>query len=300
MNPRLVYLYLFTAISAWGSMYVVSKFVLAAVPSFTVLFIRYLLAGAALLLLLGRSKHPPIEKKDYKYIFLVGFLGYFLSTGAQLLGTSLTDASLAALINSLNPIFIMLFAVPVLHEKLTLYKGISVLTSLAGVYIIIGGAGEGGRLIGSLVSLFSVVTWSLTSVALRQVMQKYNPLLITAYGMLVAIVCSLPVALLELSNAPQARQALFDPAIIGGLIYIGLICTALAHFLWNKSLSIIEAGSCALFYPLQPLTAAFLGFLFLDEKLTFAFFSGGGLIVSGILFSVLAPVYLHRSQHASS
>lgn len=297
----LVYIYLITAIAAWGSMYVVSKCILAVVPAFTVLFIRYALAAAALLLLLGRNKRQQLERQDYKYILLIGFGGYFLSTGAQLLGTSLANASQAALINSLNPIFIMLFAVPVLKEKITLHKLVSVLASIAGVYIIIGGAGENGELTGILISLFSVVTWSLTSVTLRQVMQKYHPLLITTYGMLIALACSLPVAVFELANAPQARQTLLHPGILCGLIYIGLVCTALAHMLWNKSLSMIEAGRCALFYPLQPLIATLFGVLFLDEKLTLSFIAGGALILGGILVSVLAPAYpLAKPHHISS
>jgi drug/metabolite transporter (DMT)-like permease len=299
MKPQsLVYLFLITAIAAWGSMYVVSKYILAVIPSFTVLFIRYLLAGTVLWLLLRRSKPQKIERQDYKYILLVGFLGYFLSTGAQLLGTSLSNASLAALINSLNPIFIMIFAVPVLNEKITLDKLVSVLASIAGVYIIIGGAGEGGEVTGILISLFSVVTWSLTSVMLRHVMQKYDPLTVTTYGMLVAMLCALPVAAFELSNAPQALQALRDPGILSGLAYIGIICTAVAHTLWNKSLSMIEAGSCALFYPLQPMTATFLGFLFLDEKLTVSFATGSVLILAGILFSVIVPWHSSKAAHS--
>lgn len=288
-NNYLVYLYLTIALTAWGSMYVVSKYILELVPSFTVLFIRYFLSGTILLLFLKlrRTKPQKIERRDYKYILLIGIVGYFLSTGAQLLGTHLSSASLSSLINALNPIFIIIFAVPILKEKITLQKIVSVIATIVGVYIILGGPGQSGEGLGIVISFFSVVTWSLTSVVLRHVMQKYDTLIITTCGILVAVVCSLPIAAIELAAYPQALQALLDPYIICGLLYIGLICTAMAHMLWNKSLSMMEAGKCALFYPLQPMVSALLGVLFLNEKLDLSFVTGAAFILGGIIFSVV-------------
>lgn len=71
------------------------------------------------------------------------------------------------------------------------------------------------------------------------------------------------------------------------LIYIGVVCTALAHFTWNKSLSMIEAGSCSLFYPIQPMMSVFLGWLFLEEKININFVIGAALIIAGVLISVI-------------
>jgi Predicted permeases len=289
-SKSIVYLFLIIAIAAWGSLYVVSKYILGLVPTFTVLFFRYLVSAIALLILLRfrRSKPQKIARRDYKYIVLLGFLGYFLSTGAQLLGTKLSNASLASLINSLNPIFIIIFAIPILKEKITLSKVISVIAAIVGVYIIIGGVGKGGAVIGILVSFFSVVTWSLISVMLRHVTQKYDPLTVTTYGMVVAAICALPVSVVELSAMPHAVQALLNPLVVCWLVYIGVVCTALAHLLWNKSLSMIEAGKCALFYPLQPMVSALLGILFLHEIIRLSFIIGAAFILGGVIFSVFA------------
>lgn len=83
------------ATSAWGSLYVVSKVVLDTVPPFTLLLFRYLVAAAALLILLKTRKPERIERKDYKFLFFIGFVGYFLSVGAQFVGTKMSGASLA-------------------------------------------------------------------------------------------------------------------------------------------------------------------------------------------------------------
>ena len=100
------YLYLVTTFMLWGSLYVVSQFVLGKIPTFTVAMFRYLIAFMALSLISLKSEKEKIEKSDYKYFFIMGFIGYFISVDCQLLGTKIAGGSMASLINSLNPIII--------------------------------------------------------------------------------------------------------------------------------------------------------------------------------------------------
>jgi drug/metabolite transporter (DMT)-like permease len=295
INKKLAYLFLMITVCAWGSLYVVGKFVLGYVPPFTVLFIRYLIASIFLIVFLKRSKPKKIERKDYKYIFFIGAVGYFLGIGSQMVGMKLANASLASLINSTNPSFIILFAVPILKEKITLNKIVSVTAAVIGVCIIIGNVGRGGQILGILASILSVTAWSLMSVMVRRVAQKYDPLAITTYGILIALFCTLPVSAFEL--AATKNVVIFKPSVILALLYMGIVCTALAHMLWNRSLSMIEAGNCALFYPLQPMVSVLLGFLFLGESISLTFVIGAVLILGGVLFSVAngrAPI---KSEH---
>lgn len=219
-------------------------------------------------------------------MFFIGFIGYFLSIGAQLLGRKLSNASLSSLVNSTNPIFIIIFAILILKEKLTFQKVICVISALTGTYIILGGGSSNGQILGILLSIISVISWSLMTVTVRKITQKYNPIQITTYGIIIAAICSFPFSTYELMVTPDVE--LFNPIVIGSLLYIGLICTALSHLLWNKSLSMIEAGNCSLFYPLQPMISVLLGFVFLGEKITLNFAIGAVLIIGGILFSVIA------------
>lgn len=225
-NKKMAYLYLIITFCAWGSLYVVGKFALGKVPVVTVLFLRYLIAGVALFLVNGKSKIKKIERQDFKYIFLVGFVGYFLSVGAQLIGIKLSNASIASLVNAMNPVTIMFFAAIILKEKLT----------------------------------------------------------ITIFGMFIAAACTFPVSICELIVTPNVQ---FNGSVIISLLYMGIVCTALAYVFWNKSLSMIEAGTCSLFYPVQPMVSAMLGMLFLGEKINANFIFGAILIIGGVLFSII-------------
>lgn len=285
-NKRLAYLYLIITTSAWGSLYVVSKFVLASIPPVTVLFFRYLIATVLLLGILKINKRDVIEKKDYKYIFFIGFMGYFISISAQMIGTKLANASTASLINSMNPVFIIAFAVPILKEKITLNKVVAVIASVAGAYIIIGGAGKSGALLGIAFSIISVIAWSLMSVMVRRITQKYDAITVTTYAIIIAMIFSAPASAIELMNTSHGK--IFTVPNLICLLYMGIICTGISHLLWNKSLSMIEAGKCSLFYPVQPMVSVFLGFVFLGESINTRFIIGALLIISGIIFSIFA------------
>jgi drug/metabolite transporter (DMT)-like permease len=292
-DKKRAYLYLLLTFFGWGSLYVVSKFVLGKIPVITIAFLRYVVAGSVLAIMLKQRKLTKIQKQDYKYIFLIGFLGYFVAIALQLLGTKLSSASLSSLVNSTNPIVIMLLAVVILKEKLTAKKEVCSLLAMVGVYIIVGGAGEGGQTLGVIISTASVIIWSWVSVMVRKITQKYDVLQVTTYGMITAIFCTLPFTVWELSVTPDVN---FDTGAILSILYIGLISTAMSHFLWNKSLSMLEAGTCSLFYPLQPLIAVLLGCVFLGESISFNFMLGAVLIIGGVIFSMLEKPEIRRAE----
>lgn len=282
------YGYLILTFVLWGSLYVVSKYILGKLPTFTISFLRFSIAFAVLTVTQKRNVRP-VEKRDIPYLFLLGIGGYFVAVGAQLLGTKYAGASMASLLNSLNPVTMTLFAALILHEPLTKGKAAGIALALAGVYVILGGGGAKSPA-GIGLSLFSVLFWSLVSVLMRRVTQKYDAISVTRYGVGIAALCYLPVCLWEITETGGIH--LDGPAILS-LLYMGVICTGGAYYLWNKSLSLLDASTCSAFYPVQPLVSAGLGMLFLGEKTGMGFWIGALLIVAGIFVNLFGNGLLH-------
>lgn len=276
------YLCLLVTFTLWGSLYVVSKYVLGKMPTFTISFLRFTLAFLALTAF-GKKDTVKIEKQDYKYILLIGAVGYFVAVGAQFLGTKYAGASMASLINSLNPVTMTLFGTLILHEAMTLRKVVGIVLALTGVYAIIGAGGADVSIPGVCLSLFSVLLWSFVSVMTRRLTKKYGSIKVTRYGAGIAAVCYLPVCLGEIAGGEPVQ---FDITCILSLLYMGVICTGVAYFLWNKSLSILEAGTCSAFYPVQPLVSTVLGVVLLHETVGLSFVMGAVLIVAGVLINL--------------
>lgn len=281
-QKRLGYTCLVITFIIWGSLYVVAKYALAVVPPVTVLLVRYLLSVVLLFFIVRRRGMKKIDRADWKYFVIIGGVGYFTSIACQLMGTHLLDASLASLINALNPVFIPLMAALFLKERISPRRIIGIAVSVAGVYIILGGGGGSFSLAGLAASLLSVFFWSLSSVTVRKVSGRYDPIQIALVGMAIALFFNIPAAIWELSVEPCSFTV---PAVLS-LLYLAVVCTALAHTLWNKSLQLLSAGTCSMLYPLQPLTSAVMGVVLLHEQITAGFIAGALVISAGILIAV--------------
>lgn len=203
-----------------------------------------------------------------------------------MLGNYYCDASLASLINSTNPVVIVALAIPILKEKATAHKMVAIAITVIGAAIIVGNVKGGSAMLGVILSIGAVLTWSLASVLVRFVSRKYNSITITVYGMTMAMVLAIPASIYQLIKA-GTTWSMITPGVVATVLYIGIVCTAVALLFWNKALSMIDAATCSLFYPLQPVVSTILGVLLLGEKITANFILGGLLIGGAIIYAIL-------------
>ncbi|NGQ97032.1 EamA family transporter [Brevibacillus sp. SYP-B805] len=272
------------AASIWGGMYVASKYVLDYLPPFTLLWLRYAIAVLVLGVTMIATKRHRVEKGDWRLFAGIGFVGYFLSVGTQFIGTKLSDAHTGSLITATTPVFVLLFARLWLKEALTVRKLVALVVAFIGIVIVIGRDAQGeSSLAGSLFLVVAAATWALLSVLAKRGADRYPPLTITTYALLWAVLFTLPAMLWELSVAAVSPTVWTNPYILWGVLYLGLVSTAAAFFLWNKGMALMDAGTGAFFLFLQPVVGSFLGWLLLGESLTLPFFLGGLLIAAGVL-----------------
>lgn len=257
----------------------------------SLLTIRFFVAGTVLITVCHLFKIPKIEKKDLKSMIVIGVFGYFVSMTAQMLGTQYGGASLASLVNSMNPITIMIFAALILKEKINFKKILGILFTVMGSFIIIlHSLGEISGIMGIFFSLVAVLSWSLISIQIKIVTRRNHPLRISAYGMLIAAICSTPFSAKELFSG----NIQWSGELILTVTYISIFCTAAAYAMWNQALTVLDASICSSFYPLQPLVSSILGILILREQLTIWLVMGGLLIAMGVL---IININLKRSAY---
>ena len=276
-------IYLSLASSIWGGTFVVSKYILNYIPPLTLITLRYILAVLALFIFIkfiSKEKLKKITKKDGFLFLLIGFIGYFLSISLQFLGTKLTDAHTGSVLTASTPAFTIIFAKLILKEKITLKKIISLLIASLGVLVVIGYGGSNGfNFLGDLALIGAAITWALLSVLVKIASKNNSSLIVTAYAIFIGLIFTIPFTVFELKSTPVTYINL---NIILGLIYIGVISTAIAFFLWNKGLEMVDTGIGSLFFFFQPLVGSFLGWFLLNEKLGMNFFIGGVLILSSV------------------
>ena len=222
-----------------------------------------------------------IAREDRKYFLLVGGLGYFLTIFLVQTGISLTGASMAALINSLTPISVTVMAAFILKEKITRVTLVCLALALTGTFVVTMGQTGQGELAGILLVLVSVLCWGAASVYMRQLTAKYPPILVTTYGMAISLLFHIPVGIFCAATQPVT----FSLPVLAVLLYLGLVGSGLSQFTWTKSLSVLPASTCSLFYPLQPVFSALLGAFVLGESFHTSFFIGLLLISADVALS---------------
>jgi drug/metabolite transporter (DMT)-like permease len=102
----------------------------------------------------------------------------------------------------------------------------------------------------------------------------------------IAFLGGLPVSIpLSVAEVTQVGVGSITPMIIVGVLYLGLVSTALAMYLWNKSLAILEAGLVAMLFFAQPVVGVALGSMLLNEELSPSFWLGSLFILLGLLLA---------------
>ncbi len=274
------------AASIWGGMYVVSKIVLEVIPPFALLTTRYVLGAMTLgIVIFFRKNKTAITKEFFWKSALVGFVGYGISLGFQFVGTKLSTASNGSLVTSATPAFVLLFAPFLLGERATTRGIIALIVSSLGVVAVIDPrtAELSPTLFwGNMSLLAAALTWALYSVLVRKVSKSGDLLISSAIMLLGGLPSSFLVGAWEVQTQGVGQITI---GIIGGILFLGIISTAIAMFMWNYAFAELPANVASLTFFAQPVVGTLLGWFFLAEKITPLFLAGGLLIGIGILIA---------------
>lgn len=154
----------------WGSFAAVSKLTMEGMDSFQLQFLMFGIASIVMtlsLLLRKKLKQTLIMRpREILILLLCGlpsWLYYFLYT----LSLKMIPAVEASMLNYLFPVMIVLFAIPINRERLTLPKALSLLLGLAGMLVIMTEGRLSGinlsNIAGDLLALGAAVSWGIFS-----------------------------------------------------------------------------------------------------------------------------------------
>lgn len=272
------------AAAIWGGMYVVSKYVLDYVPPLTLVALRFAVGLVALGGLLALTRGRLVARADLPQMALLGLVGFAISIVAQFAGTKLSTAANGALITSATPALVVLFAYLLLGEALRPRRLLGMGLAMAGVLVVSDPRAASlapDLALGNALLAVAAVTWALYSVLAKRAAFRYPVLTVTTYATLFGLFMTAPLVPVEWAwAAPGPVEA--SPLVVLGVLYLGVVSTAGAFYLWNKGMALLDASAAAVFFFAQPVVGAFLGWLLLGEQLGPAFFAGGVLIFLGV------------------
>ncbi len=274
-----------SAAAIWGGMYVVSKVVLEIIPPFALITTRLVLGALTLWIIVALRGGLNIKREQFWQVAGVGLIGYGVSLGLQFIGTRLSTAANGSLVTSATPAFILVFACMLLHERITTRRLSALLVSSLGVIAVVDPRTaqlNPDLFWGNVALLGAALTWALYSVLVRVVTRNVDVLVVS----LVAFLGGLPIAVAGGAWEVQTQGlGTITVGVVGGILFLGIISTALAMVLWNTAFAVLDAGVASLTFFAQPVVGTLLGWLFLGEKISPLFILGGILIAIGLIIA---------------
>jgi len=195
----------------------------------------------------------------------------------------MTTATKAAMLINTNVIFVALISYFVLHEKMTIKRGIGIIIALLGIMLIISEGNVNflysGTIIGDAIVFSASILWAVYIIEMKKsAVENYDYLMFISamifYTFLFNMIFSIPFLSFTFVSSFEAIYA---------ILHTGILCTAIAFLLWFKGLEYIDATSSSIYMLLEVLTAALISNVFLSEQITLGLVIGGFLLFMGII-----------------
>jgi RarD protein len=278
-------LLLLQSVMASGT-HIVAKVVVHDVEPLTLTLARSIVSAVTVgLILIIRGRRLRIQREDYTLIFWLSLLAIPINQFFFLMGMSYTLPSNAALLYGTTPIVVLLFSRWFLHEHLTRMKTIGVVVGFVGVAIVIFERGvnvSAGFVVGNLVIFGGVLAWGLYTVFGKKLIVKYGAFEASSLTMIFGTILFIPIGIVPTLKFP------FETITTSNwleILYLGIVTSVFAYYLWYYALGRIEASKVALFAYLQPILTTVLAVLLLGQNITFAFVLGGLIAIAGVIIA---------------
>jgi drug/metabolite transporter (DMT)-like permease len=289
-----IYVKLLMTAFFWGGTFIAGRVIVGHVNPVAAAFLRFVVASLFLVMLTLKSEGLPRPMGGKKIIalLLLGITGVFAYNLFFFKGLELISAGRASLIIANNPIFIAIFSFLFFAEKMTPLKVVGILISVSGAVIAISGGNpaallSGGLGMGDAYIFCAVCSWVAYSLIGKRAMNQFSPLAaVTGAAIIGMVMLSIPA---WLSGMP-AELPLYRPIDWAAIFYLGFFGTVLGFVWYYDGIKAIGPARAGLFINFVPLSAITLGYLLLDEPVTFSLLFGAALVVSGVILTNTASV----------
>jgi len=275
----------------WGGMYAVSRAALMTVPVLSLAAARFVV-GALALGLMAVITHTPLRlaRRDLPMVALIGLVGYPISVGTQFAGTALAGASLGSLITTASPVFMLIFARVLWHERVGRIQLLGMGLALVGLYLVVGGASmRQGNLPGDLLLIVAAVSWGLYSTLNVPLIWRYPTLTVTFQATLIGGAFTLLLLPVQRALGYPVLPQTPGWGALAAVLYLGIVSTALAFALWTWGVTHAGTAVAGSLFFAQPVVGTLLGHWLFQEPLHAGFVWGGLAIAAGVVLTLLFP-----------
>jgi len=274
----------------WGINFSAAKYATQQFDPFFIAAVRILIAAPVLFLLVPAAGKKEIFRPGVFRTFLpLSLTGILINQVCFIKGIESTTPGHSAILMSLIPIFVALFAFFFLKEKLPLLGWIGILLGATGsVGVILSGTSieTSALLQGDGLILLGTLAFSLYTVWGRHAIQKHGPSVVTAGAYLGAAIFA---PLLLVYSLGRQEWSAITWGGIASLAYLVIFTTIICYTLYFWALARLKAAQVAVFADGQPIIGTTISVLIGFDLLSPLFVGAGLITLLGIIFVQFQP-----------
>ena len=282
MKKNFGYIFALLASFLWGSMSAVGKLLLTNLDSLQVLLFTNLFAFLGLFMIVLFQKKKMVirtyKKQDYFTFAWMGFIGVFLYPLFFFGALKLLPAQEAFIINYLWPILVVVFAVLILKERITLKKTLGIIFSFLGIVIVITNGDfltlQFSSVFGILLAIAGAIVYGLFSVLGKR--HNYDNFISMMFYYFFSLFYAL-IAVLVFSKIPAISVHQFF-----GLIWLGFFTSGLGVVFWFLALKHGDTAKISSIIFITPFVSLIYIYFIAGEKILISSILGLVFISIGI------------------
>ena len=277
-------------------MSITSKVAYTTISRDTFLVLMFGAASALVLLYMVTTRQTEklrLPREQWLHTALVGVF-YFMGATAYFLSIQITDPSLVSFFGRMQTVYVVVFGLVLLKERLNRGEVVGMAVTMAGALIITYASSQQVFLAFLLAlfgeSLFNALGLVSSKVAIQRGVP--NPALVFYRALIIFILMTVSAAV---------RGKLTTPSAAGvGWSVVAALGESLAFLFINHALSMIEASKMAIIRNIQPIITVLLSLLILSMIPTPRQLLGGAISLVGVLVIVQAQARLRQAPLAES
>jgi drug/metabolite transporter (DMT)-like permease len=267
------HLYSLIAICIWSSLELAGKLLGEGISPFAITAWRFLIGGAIIApfaIVQGTRDKVKLNIGSILTLGALGILNVVVSMLLLQLAIYYGKASLTAVIVSMNPLFVSVFAWLIIKEKLSRYQIYSLILGILGLLVIILGEHEfrGGSFInlplGVVYAVLAAITFALYTVLTKRAVARFGNRITNSAAFLIGGLC------LTALNLVIGKSMAFELSFsnISLMLYLGIVVTGVAYLLYFEAMKALTAAKASIYFFLKPALATLLAYFFLQEQLS--------------------------------
>ena len=227
-----------------------------------------------------------IEKEDRKRLFFCAVTGIAINQLLFLKGLSLTYPIHASLLMLTTPILIVFIAAWILKERIGWLKIAGLALGVAGATVLILGrpaSGNGNEVIwGDVMILINAISYTIYFILVKPLMLKYDPIVVIRWIFSIGLFLILPFGWVQFTEIQWPLFTGMDYLIMTLVVFTG---TFLAYVFNVYGIKYLGASVAGFYIYTQPVFAAIIAMIFLNETLTMYRLIAAALIFSGVFLA---------------